>query len=206
MKILILLYIIFSLFKIEMGENNKKLENIETQTVYTTNIIKEKDKKQNIKIYYDIPLNEKLQDYIKDKCKEYDVEFELVLAVIQLESDFDVNCISYNKDENENIISKDIGLMQINNLYSDWYAELANLKEYNLLNPYDNIQMGIAGLSTYKRLWEDKGYKDEELTIRMLNTYNMGEGSYKRFINKRNNISRAYDRVVFKNMEELVKR
>ena len=61
---------------------------------------------------YDIPLEKDIQKYLYDKCQEYDVSYELALAVIKVESNFNPNLT--NKNDNG---SMDYGLMQINSIH-----------------------------------------------------------------------------------------
>ena len=143
----------------------------------------------------DVPLNYTLQKYTYDTCSEYDIDYDTVLGVIKLESDFDAECVSLNKDNNGNVLSKDEGLMQINSFHTHWYAELAGLEKYDSLDPYDSIKMGIAGLAFYRDYWEGEGIEEPELTIYMLNSYNMGIGGYRSYLKRSENISRSYDRV-----------
>lgn len=88
-------------------------------------------------VIYDVPLSDKLQIYTQEKCKEYAVEYELVLAVIQVESRYNENAYNVN--------SGCIGLMQINPI------NLPHLKAELLIedikNPYENILSGIYLLS-----------------------------------------------------------
>lgn len=182
--------------KTEARLMRKPIENnAETVEIMTEEIIPEVVEQEII--YYDIPLSEELQKFTYETCQEYDIEYELALAVMQLESDFDINCVSYNK-KNGKIISKDRGLFQINSVYEDWYAELAGLEKtgYDVFNPYDNIRMGIAGLAYFKERWKHIENVDER-NIRMLNSYNAGEVGYKRYIKRTGKISRAYDKRIF---------
>lgn len=55
--------------------------------------------------YFDIPLSEELQDYIREKCSEYEVPMELVIALIDKESSFRSDVVS---------TTNDYGFMQIN--------------------------------------------------------------------------------------------
>lgn len=150
-------------------------------------------------IIYDIPLNDKIQNYIYKICEKYEIEYELVLAVINHESNFNTDLISYNKDKNGNILSYDQGLFQINNIYEDWYAELAGLEDFNTLDIYDNIRMGIAGLTYYLNRWDGK-------EIQALNEYNMGIAGYKKYRIKTKKISRSYDRKILKIKENMYKK
>ena len=167
--------------------------------------LKNKITKEEITIY-DIPLLKELQRYTYIICKEFDVNYELALAVMKLETGhtFDIKCVSKNY-KNKKVVSLDRGLFQINSNYEAWYAELAGLKEWDVFNPYDNIRMGVAGLRHYKGLWEDKVDDVDELKIRTLNSYNMGHSGFIKYENNTGKISRAYDRRIFEYKENLTR-
>lgn len=48
--------------------------------------------------YFDVPLSEELQDYIREKCSEYKVPMELVIALIDKESSFRSDVVSTTND------------------------------------------------------------------------------------------------------------
>lgn len=86
---------------------------------------------------YDVPLDDDVQKYIYDQCEAYGVEMPLVLAIIERESHFDAEIIS--KD------GHDFGLMQIRSL--DHMQRCVDLGAWNLLDPYQNVRVGINYLS-----------------------------------------------------------
>lgn len=79
--------------------------------------------------YFDIPLSKDLQDYIYQMSDEYDIPAELIIALIDVESHFQVDIISRTND---------YGLGQINICNHDWLKEQLGLD--NLLDPYQNIK------------------------------------------------------------------
>lgn len=84
--------------------------------------------------YYDVPLSHELQDYIRDNA--YGLDIALVLAVIEVESDYTSDVISETNDW---------GLMQINECNHDWLADEYGLTD--MLNEYQNIDAGMLMLS-----------------------------------------------------------
>ena len=105
---------------------------------------------------YDVPLSEELQRYTYKLCQEYHVDYELVLAVMSLESNFDPDIIS---DTN------DYGLMQINRCNHTWLKNTLGIT--NILDPQDNIHAGVYMLSLYVNKYETVN--------EALMAYNMGE-------------------------------
>lgn len=138
----------------------KKVEYEQIPSVHAEEkIIPEEKQIKKIK-YYDIPLDEQLQDYIRKECQEADIDMELVLAVIQVESNFDSNVVS---DTN------DYGLMQINKVNHESLQK--KLSIYDFLDPYDSVRAGIYMLS--KLDWCEND-------IQRLMCYNMGVSGAKR--------------------------
>lgn len=180
---------------IETNQVNK----IEVIEVSTFEMHKPETEAEPIIPIYDIPFSTEFQEFTYIICKEEGISYKMAIAVVQLESNFNIKCVS-NNYKNKKLVSQDRGLFQINSKYESWYAELAGLKEWDVFNAYDNIRMGIAGLSHYKRYWINKGIEDNtELKVKMLNGYNMGLAGH----SKVGYISRAYDRKIFEFKEKL---
>lgn len=88
-------------------------------------------------VYFDVPLDESLQDHIFAVCEEYGVDPALVMAVIEKESTFIVDAVGD--------YGRSLGLMQVQ---PQWFA--AEMEEHgfdNLLDPYQNVVIGIGYLS-----------------------------------------------------------
>ncbi len=96
--------------------------------------------------YFDVPLEEKLQDYIFDICEEYGVDPELIVSMIFHESNFDSAVIG------ENDSGYSYGLMQIMPRWN--YDRMERLGCLDLLNPYQNVRVGVDLLAEYIQ----KGY------------------------------------------------
>lgn len=128
--------------------------------------------------YYDVPLSEDLQDYIRTLCEENDVPMSLIIAMIEVESSFRPNVISGTSD---------YGLMQINKINHEWLTEEYGITDF--LDPYQNVFCGITiiaghlektdgdialalmryncGATGAKRLW-DKGIYSTSYTEKIL--------------------------------------
>lgn len=96
--------------------------------------------------YFDVPLEEELQDYIFDICEEYGVDPELIVSMIFHESNFDSAVIG------ENDSGYSYGLMQIIPRWN--YDRMERLGCLDLLNPYQNVHVGVDLLAEYI----EKGY------------------------------------------------
>ena len=147
--------------------------------------------KESVKLVSDIILSPELQQYTFELCVEYEISFRLLLSVMSLESNFEID--SFNENTNGTV---DYGLMQINSTNLDWIDELAG-KDLDLAVPRDNILAGVLIFDFYRRYWESKIEGEQELIRYTLSSYNMGISGFK----KAGYVSRAYDRIILKNME-----
>ncbi len=104
----------------------------------------------------DIPLEAELQKYIYDMTDNLNLDYEMVLAIIEVESGFD-----------EKIVSKtgDYGLMQINKMNHGWLNK--KFGGLDFLYSYDNVFAGIIMLDLLKKECGDDMHK-------LLTAYNKG--------------------------------
>ncbi|MCX7745819.1 MAG: transglycosylase SLT domain-containing protein [Clostridia bacterium] len=153
---------------------------------------------------YNICLDEKWQKLIHKLCTKNNLDEKLVLALFDYESEgYQLDLISYNRD------SHDMGIAQINskvlNFYKNLgvkYCDLDPNVNFDPLNPDHGIRAGIGGLVYYRNEWQGK-VPEEDLAYYIMNSYNMGMGSYKRYIERTGKLSRGYDREVFKRVRKL---
>ena len=111
--------------------------------------------------YPEIGLDKVTQDFIFVEAGEAAVEYRLVLAIIQHESNCDPDAIS---------VTGDYGLMQINKCNHAWLAENYGLTD--MLDPRQNIIAGITILSQLSVY----GDSTEAGLHKILMAYNMGPG------------------------------
>lgn len=90
---------------------------------------------------YDVPLDDDLQRYTADVCKQYDVPTALVLAVMDAESGYDADALGDLYDGHY----QSFGLMQI--WASEHTARCIRLNTYNLLDARQNILTGVDYLA-----------------------------------------------------------
>ncbi len=87
--------------------------------------------------YFDIPLDEDLQDHIFMICDGYGIDPAIVVAMIQRESNFVIDIVGDNGNS--------FGLMQIQ---PRWHQDrMEKLGCTDLLNPYQNVNVGVNYLS-----------------------------------------------------------
>lgn len=104
----------------------------------------------------DCKMPEEQQEFVYYLCSGYNLDFTLVMALIQHESSFDPNVISSTND---------YGYMQINLVNHQWLTETLGVTDYT--DPYQNIRAGVFVL---RKLFER--YQDTNM---VLMAYNMGE-------------------------------
>lgn len=96
-------------------------------------------------VFYDLPeqyadkgyFPEKMQIYTRCLCKQNDVPYALVLAIIEHESGYEFDKTGDNGNSK--------GYMQI---YEKWHTDrMQKLNCTDLMNPYQNVKVGIDFLS-----------------------------------------------------------
>lgn len=135
--------------------------------------------------FYDIPLSRELQEYTFRLCEENGLDYEMVLALMDQESDY-----------REKVISKtnDYGIMQINEINHEWLKEELGIDDF--LEAEQNI---LAGIRILAELTEK--YEDPHL---VLMAYNCGETGAKRLW-KQGKTTSEYSRSIMARAEELRK-
>lgn len=109
----------------------------------------------------DVPLSEDIQRFIFYLSSAYEIDYPLVLAIIERESQFEADTISPTND---------YGLMQVNRIN---HAQLSKeLGVNDFLDPYSNVK---AGMFMLRKLFEKY-----EAVDTVLMAYNMGESGAKR--------------------------
>lgn len=96
-----------------------------------------KQNKTTTKLYTNIPLSARFQRYIDGKCKSYGISTNVVMGCIRTESNFQTQIMG---DRGEAY-----GLMQVQ---KKWHkARMKKVGATNLLDPYDNVAVGIDYLA-----------------------------------------------------------
>ena len=97
----------------------------------------QKQNKTTTKLYTNIPLSARFQKYIDGKCKSYGISTNVVMGCIRTESNFQTQIMGDN--------GKAYGLMQVQ---KQWHkARMKKVGATNLLDPYDNVAVGIDYLA-----------------------------------------------------------
>lgn len=83
--------------------------------------------------YFDVPLDEDLQNHIFELCSQAGIDPSIIIAMIKTESDYNVNTVGDNGNS--------FGLMQVQPRFHQ--ARMDKLGCEDLLNPYQNVAVGI---------------------------------------------------------------
>jgi hypothetical protein len=140
---------------------------------------------------YKLRIDADLQKHIWNLCKEHEVQYEIVLSIIKLESDFRANLINRNSDG-----SKDYGLVQMNNRYLDYHKKLLNMEEFDPFDSYQSSMACVKLLKYYYNYWSGKGISQEDLFYLIVGSYNRGVAGMEKFIKQTGKIETAYSKRV----------
>lgn len=113
----------------------------------------------------DCKMPEEQQEFTYYLCTGYNIDFTLVMALIQNESSFDPAVISKTND---------YGYMQINQINHQWLTDALGVT--NFTDPCENVRAGVFVL---RKLFER--YQDTNM---VLMAYNMGEAGAARLWEK----------------------
>lgn len=95
--------------------------------------VSETDTETETVIRYALPLDDDVQQYVIDLCREKEIPASIVFAVIDTESGCNPECVGDGGNS--------WGLMQI---YATQHtARCVRLGAWNLLDPYQNIRVGV---------------------------------------------------------------
>lgn len=130
---------------------------------------------------YNIALSYDEQIYAYNISKKYGIQYELFLALMYVESGFMPTKIS---------ATNDYGLCQIN--ISNHASLSRTLGITNFLDPYQSMNAGAYWLSRYFTSWGKTVSDPGTLELHALNSYNRGDGSYKRYLAAGNSASSWY--------------
>lgn len=149
-------------------DNTQSSSSITTVPIKSTVLIKEPtvETTELQPIYYDCPLSNDLQDYIRELCSDKDVPMSLIIAMIEVESSFRANVISK---------SDDYGLMQINKINHEQLSEKYGITDF--LDPYQNVFCGITIIA------EHLEKTDGDIALALMR-YNCGATGAKRLWDK----------------------
>jgi soluble lytic murein transglycosylase-like protein len=135
----------------------------------------------------DTPIPFIYQIYTYAICREYKVDYEMALSVMDVESEGQANATNHNKNG-----TVDRGYMQINSVNYQWLNDELGVTDF--YNPWQNIKAGVFMLSDLMERHSD--------THEILMSYNMGERRTRQ-LQKKGIYSSAYSRKVMKKYNQL---
>lgn len=134
----------------------------------------------------DVPLKKETQEFIYCLSYGYNIDFSLVMALIETESGFNTNAVSRTDD---------YGLMQINKINHAWLKDTLGITDF--LDAKQNIR---AGLFVLRKLFEQNGND----VNKVLMAYNLGQSGAERFW-KQGIHSISYSEKIIKRQHEFQK-
>ena len=161
------------------AQQNATNERIKAIEISKSNVTTLPDKAPYLR---DIPLSDELQEYTYGIAQKYNVDYDLMLAIMQTESQFQ-NVISDN--------SEDIGLCQINAINAEWLYTDYGI--YNLMDERQNIEACAIILDKLQGQFDDESH--------VVMAYNLGAGKAEKYI--RSGKITEYTEKVYENMEEI---
>ena len=115
------------------AEQAEKIEQTTTKAVEILPTTTATEVREIISYYSSIPLDKYLQDYIIKQAHANGIQPQIVMAMIDRESDFNITCMGDGGDS--------YGLMQIQ---PKWHSKrMEKLGCTDLLDPYQNVMVGI---------------------------------------------------------------
>lgn len=134
---------------------------------------------------YDVPIDIELLDHISGLSADYEIPVELVLAVIEVESNYKADAVSKAGAR---------GLMQV--IPESHYPRMYHLNCTDLFDPYQNVKVGMDFLSELIEKYNGN-------THQALTAYNHGEkGANDKFFSK-GIYQSDYSRKVFETAEKI---
>lgn len=159
------------------------LDDSEVTVITTEPVMEETEADVQEAFYISCRMPYEQQEYLYNLCKKYDLDYCLVMALIELESSFNPKAVSSTND---------YGLMQINKCNHSSLKKTLGISDF--MDPYQNMEAGCYMLSEIQ-----KSVGKEPALILM--SYNMGTETAKK---KWNNGTRStsYTRHILSTYEQ----
>ncbi len=136
--------------------------------------------------YDNIPLDDEILQYTWDLSQEKNLSYEMVLALIYVESSFQKDVISPTHD---------YGLTQIHQSNIKDFAINASIENVKPLDPKQNVKMAIYHLSYLRDYWVQQGYSDEDTYNMTLLSYHKGIAGANKWVRERGMNSEYVDKI-----------
>ena len=128
--------------------------------------------------YHDIPLATELQDFVRDEAEQRGVPPELILAMMDQESDYRTNLVSGTND---------YGIMQINKVNHETLSKILGVTDF--LDPEQNIRCGTYMIGELLAKYDGDMH-------RALTSYNRGESGANKYFKKNGTYETSYSRSI----------
>lgn len=151
---------------------SKEVSDSEVETTSETTIPEEVSIPNTEVVYYDVPLSESDQDFVKEVCESYDFDEELIYKIMDAESNFNPKAVSSTNDH---------GIMQLNKRWYSGYMDIEDGFEYiykdgfDIYNVKHNVLIAIRELDYWRGICNSRGYYSIQS---VLECYNRGFGYF----------------------------
>jgi len=138
-------------------------------------VVEAKQIKADVRPEYNVidKLSSSVLDYIYQQSKSSGLSYETVLAIADVESEFDVNAKSPTSD---------YGLFQLNKRNHKWLSELAGIDNLNPLNPKHNTRMATVYLSYLHEHYRELGYSEGNIEKYQIASYHRGIRGVEKYV------------------------
>lgn len=149
--------------------------------------------KEDVSYIEKLPMDYEEQKFLYKLCERFQIPYNLILAQIRCESNFNNDTIG---------TCGDTGYMQILPSW-DKYLEQELNRKVDLKDSFDNLESGV--LLLYYNLLSAKEYDGKEKYIRALNAYNQGGKNSLEYAKRNGWNAWGYGKRVYKTFQEYEK-
>jgi hypothetical protein len=136
---------------------------------------------------YNINMDRNLQIHTWMLCKKYNIEYELVIAMLQQESHLNVFAVNYNSNG-----SADSGIAQHNSRFQDYHCGIVGMDKFNAFDPEKGVELCVRLSAHYRDIWVNDGQSAEDIPYMILGCYNKGLEPYKAYVKKYKKVGTPY--------------
>lgn len=180
---------------VSIAQTQEKTYQIQNEKVtkVSSMVVKNAEKEESFWYIEELPMNYEEQKFLYKLCERFEMPYNLLLAQIRCESNFNNTVIGS---------SGDTGYMQILPSW-DKYLEQELNRKVNLKDSFDNLESGT--LLLYYNILSAKEYDGKEKYIRALNAYNQGGQNSLSYAKRNGYNAWHYGKRIYKTFQEYEK-
>jgi len=143
---------------------------------------------------YNISLSQELQEHTWNQCNYMEIPYELELAVLYIESEFNEKAVNYNSTcRGMGQLSRQTGERVANVLQIDnfWDKDVNNTKQ-KVFDAECNIDCSVYHLWELKQIGISRYYSDEDNYLFILGAYNYGVAGFDNYVREHDTMETDY--------------